>query len=102
MLNQVGCRVLPDKLVIEQIVIEAITAASTAGAIVTRDTEVFQVVDSLGLMTALANIQAALQLLLEPEQLIGIYACRSIGDLVLTLEGALSEGQLALCRDGAR
>lgn len=93
---------LPDKQVIEQIVIEAIAAASNVGVILTRDTEVFQVVDSLGLATALANIQAALQLLLEPEQLIGIYAGRSISDLVLALEGALSEDQLARCRDGAR
>ncbi len=90
MLNKIRCHVFADKQLIEQIVIEAITAASSAGAILTRDTEVFQVVDSLGLVTALANIQAALHLLLEPEQLIGIYACRSIGDLVLTLESALS------------
>lgn len=102
MLDEEGCHVLPDKQIIEQIVIEAITAASTASAILTCETEVFQVVDSLGLVTALANIQAALQLSLEPEQLIGIYACRSVGDLVLTLEVALSEDQLALCRDGAR
>jgi acyl carrier protein len=94
--------VLPDKQVIEQIIIEAITAASTAGAILTLDTEVFQVVDSLGLVTALANIQAALQVSLGPEQLIEIYACRSIGDLVLTLTGAVSEDQLSLYRDGAR
>jgi hypothetical protein len=90
MLNDDRCHVLPDQQVIEKTVIEAIRAASATGAKPTRDTEVFQLVDSLGLVTALANIQAALQLSLEPEQLIAVFACRSIGDLTITLESALS------------
>jgi hypothetical protein len=78
-----------DRRVIEEIVIEALTPASRVGS-VTRDTEILHLVDSLGLVTALASIQAALHLSLEPEQLIDIFACRSISDLAITLEGALS------------
>lgn len=71
-------------------VIDAMLAASPdKPARVSRDTEVLQVVDSLGLMLSLANIQAVLNITLEPKEIIGALQARSIADLALVLSPVL-------------
>jgi acyl carrier protein len=75
---------------IEQVVIHALRAASTdKSAQVSGSTEVLQVVDSLGLMMGLANIQAALNLKLEPRETIEVLQARSVADVAVALEKAL-------------
>jgi len=75
---------------VEQVVIDALLAASSdTPAQVSRETEVLQLVDSLGLMMSLANIQTSLNIKLEPKQIIGLLRARSIADLALVLTAAL-------------
>ncbi len=75
---------------LEQVVIDAMLAASPDKSIpVSRDTEVLQVLDSLGLMMSLVDIQTALNIRLEPKELIGALQARSIADLALELTMAL-------------
>lgn len=76
---------------IEQVVIQALRAASSdKSAQVSATTEVLQVVDSLGLMMGLANIQAALNIKLEPREIIEVLQARSVADIALALAKALS------------
>lgn len=75
---------------VEQVVFEAMCAASADKAVrVCADTEVLQIVDSLGLMMSLANIQAALNVRLEPKEIIGVLQARSIRDVTLALTRAM-------------
>lgn len=76
--------------VIEELVIETMRAASSSQSVpVFRDTEVLQVVDSLGLMMSLANIQSALKIKLEPTEVIAVLQAHSIGDVALALTKAV-------------
>lgn len=75
---------------VEQMVIDAMLAASSDKSFpVSRDTEVLQVVDSLGLMMSLAKIQTALHITLEPRELIGVLQARSVADVALVLTKAV-------------
>jgi acyl carrier protein len=75
---------------IEQLVIQALRAASSDKSVqVSATTEVLQVVDSLGLMMGLANIQAALNIKLEPREIIEVLQARSVADIALALAKAL-------------
>lgn len=75
---------------VEQVVIEAMCAASADKTVpVCADTEVLQIVDSLGLMMSLAKIQAALNFRLEPKEIIGVLQARSIRDVTLALTRAV-------------
>jgi acyl carrier protein len=84
-------RTLMSAKAVDQVVIEAMFAASHDKSVnVTRETELLEVVDSLGLMMGLTNIQAALNIRLEPRELIGALQARSIADLSLVLSTALA------------
>ncbi len=75
---------------VEHVVIDALCAASPDKSVpITRETDVLQVVDSLGLMMGLANIQTALNIKLEPREIIGVLQSRSIADLASVLVTAL-------------
>jgi acyl carrier protein len=81
---------------VEQVVIDALRASSDKSAPVSRETDVLQVVDSLGLMMSVANIQTALNIKLEPREVIGVLQSRSVADLGLVLITALkSRGELS-------
>ena len=72
---------------LEQTVLAAMSAASAnKEAAVTSATEVLQLVDSLGFFLALTDVQEATGLLLGPAQLLQLLRCRSIADIVATLE----------------
>ena len=73
---------------VEQVIMDAMLAVSP-GKSVSRDIDLLQVVDSLGLMMSLAKIQATLNIRLEPRELIGALQSRSIADLALVLAMAL-------------
>lgn len=75
---------------LERIVIDALSTVSADAATATRETEVLQLVDSLGLIVALANVQEALGVSLEPDEIIHVFQCRSIADVALVLQAALS------------
>jgi acyl carrier protein len=76
---------------IEQVVVEALSAASSDRSVpLSRDTEVLQVVDSLGLMMSLADIQTKLNIRLEPQELIDALQARSIADLAVGLTTVLA------------
>jgi acyl carrier protein len=80
----------PSAAAVEQAVIDAIRAASPDSSVpISRDTEVLQVVDSLGLMVSLAKIQAALQIKLEPTEVIGVLRSRSVADITQVLITAM-------------
>ncbi len=71
---------------LEQAVIDALRAASPDKSMpVTRDSAVLDLVDSLGLIVALGDLQAALDLELSPKQLIELFHARSIADFATTL-----------------
>jgi len=80
----------PDTEALERIVIDALSAVSADAASATRDSEVQQLVDSLGLVIALANIQDALDVALEPDEIVGVLGCRTIADVALVLQAALT------------
>jgi acyl carrier protein len=70
-------------LSLEQTVLAAIDAASIDKTVpVTPATEVLTVIDSLGFFTALTAIQEAMGLAFEPQQLLQLFRCRSVGDLI--------------------
>jgi acyl carrier protein len=74
---------------IERAVIAAMTAWRIDPQIdVTTSTEVLTVLDSMGMLSAVLEFQEALQLHLEPEEVVGIFKCRSVGDIVAALESA--------------
>jgi hypothetical protein len=80
-----------DREAIERVVIDTLAAASSnTTAQPTRETEVLQLVGSLGLIVAVANIQAALSISLQRREMMQVFQCRYIADLALVLEGALS------------
>jgi acyl carrier protein len=75
---------------VEQVVIEALRAAASDKSIpVSRDTDVLYIVDSLGLMMSVANIQTALNIKLEPREVIGVFQSRSVADLASVLITAM-------------
>jgi acyl carrier protein len=75
---------------VEQVVIDAVLVASPDKSVrVSRDTDVLQVVDSLGLMMSLVDIQAALNFRLEPKELIAALQAHSVADLALVITMAL-------------
>lgn len=78
-----------DTETLERIVIDALSAVSVDAATATRDTELLQLVDSLGLVMALANVQEALGVALEPDEIIDVFQCRSITDVATVLQTAL-------------
>lgn len=75
---------------LERIIIDALSAVSVEAATATRESEVLQLVDSLGLVMALANVQEALDVSLEPDEIIQVFQCRSIADVALVLQAVLS------------
>lgn len=84
---------------VEQVVIDTMRASlSGTSAGVSRDTEVLRLVDSLGLIMVLGKIQAALNITLQPKEVIQVLSARSIADVALALSAALS----ARSRDGVR
>lgn len=77
---------------VEQMVIDAMLAASPDKSVrLSRDTDVLHVVDSLGLMMSLVDIQTALNIRLEPKELIGALQAQSIADLALVLTMAMGD-----------
>ena len=77
-------------------VISAISAASPdRSAEITSVTEVLGIVDSLGLLTALMDIQHQLQVVLDAEDVIEVFGSRTIAEIVAVLRGALSRKTLA-------
>jgi hypothetical protein len=75
---------------VERVVIDVMLAASADKSVpVSRDTEVLQVVDSLGLMMGLAKLQTALNIRLAPRETIAALQARSIADLALVLITAM-------------
>jgi len=87
-------RARPDKALIEQVVIDAISSVApnynTHGC-ANGHAAILQVVDSLGFTVALANIQASLDICLDPPQLVRIYGCRSVSEMAVALEEAVSD-----------
>jgi acyl carrier protein len=82
--------VLPSAAAIEQVVLDAMVAASADKAVpLSAETDVLEIVDSLGLMMALANIQKALNISLNPKEIIAALQARSISELALVLEAAV-------------
>jgi hypothetical protein len=76
---------------IEQMIFDSFLAASPGNQIpLSRDTAVLDVVDSLGLMMSLANLQTALKIVLEPKQIIAALQARSVADLTSVLIAAMS------------
>ena len=72
-------------------VISAISAASPDRSVeVTPVTEVLGIVDSLGLLTALMDIQHELQLALDAEDVIEVFGSRTIAEIVAVLRSAMS------------
>lgn len=57
---------------------------------VTRGTELLRLVDSLGLMITLTDIQESLGIDLDPQQYLQLFNCRLIGDVVAVLENVVS------------
>lgn len=89
----------------EQAVLAAMGAARTDKSIVvTRDATVFDLVDSLGLLVALTDIQYSLGLTLDPPQLLQVMHCQCVGDVIATLErlGAQDGGNLTPAGNGVR
>jgi acyl carrier protein len=75
---------------IEQIIIDVLFAASPGKSIpVSRDTQVLDIVDSLGLMMSLATVQATLKITLEPKEIIAALQARSVADLASVLMAAM-------------
>jgi acyl carrier protein len=71
---------------LEQTVLAAMSAASVDKAVsITLDTTVLEVVDSLGLFIALTDIQDGMGLTLEPAEILRLFRCRSIADIIQTL-----------------
>jgi acyl carrier protein len=56
---------------------------------VTLGSDILQRMDSLGLMIAFADIQDSLGLKFEPEQLMQLFLCQSIDDMVAVIEEIL-------------
>lgn len=79
-----------DTEALERIVVDALSAVSADAATATRETEVLQLVDSLGLVMALSNVQEALDVALDPDEIIEVFQCRSIADVAVVLQAALS------------
>jgi acyl carrier protein len=78
--------------VIEQAVLEAIGAASTASpAPIDGATQILDVLDSLGLVITMAKVQSTLQLTLDPEHMVEIFSCRSVAELVGVIERVAAE-----------
>jgi acyl carrier protein len=75
---------------VEQMIIDAFLAASPGNQVpLSRDTGVLDIVDSLGLMMGLANLQTALKIVLEPKEIIGALQARSVADLASVLMTAM-------------
>lgn len=75
---------------LERRVIDAFSAVTQHAAGATRETEILALVDSLGLVMALANLQHALDVALEPDEIIAVFQCRSVADVANVLQAALS------------
>ncbi len=78
-----------DTEALERIIIDALSAVSVDAATATGESELSQLVDSMGLVMALANVQEALDVSLEPDEIINVFQCRSIADVALLLQAAL-------------
>lgn len=74
---------------LERIVIDALSTVSADAATASRDTELLQLVDSLGLVMALASVQEALDVALEPDEIIDVFQCRTIAEVATVLQTAL-------------
>jgi len=86
-----GGRAVPAIAPVEDVVIEALRAALPDVSVgVSRDSEVLRLVDSLGLVTVLGNVQAALTITLKPKEVIQVLRARSVADVALVLTTALS------------
>lgn len=71
---------------LEQAVIDALRAASPdKSAPATRDSAVLDLVDSLGLVVALGDLQATLAVELAPKHLIELFRAQSIADFAAAL-----------------
>lgn len=79
-----------DTETLERIVIDALSTVSADAATASRDTELLQLVDSLGLVMALASVQEALDVALEPDEIIDVFQCRTIADVAIVLQTALT------------
>lgn len=75
---------------LERIIIDALSAVSVEAATATRESEVLQLVDSMGLVMALANVQESLDVSLDPDEIIQVFQCRSIADVAVVLQTVLS------------
>lgn len=73
---------------IKRIVIDTFSATCPDPSAVTVDTEVLQLVDSIGLVIALAEVQDALAIELEPHEIIEVFHCRTLGDVASALHAS--------------
>lgn len=73
---------------LERILIDALSAVGADTVATTRDSDISHLVDSLGLVMALANLQDALGFTLEPDEIIDVFQCRAIADVVEVLRAA--------------
>jgi acyl carrier protein len=72
---------------IEHVVIAALrVACRTPPDAITGETEVLEIVDSLGFFTALLEVQYHLEFSPEPVQIVDLLRCRTVKDLCAMLE----------------
>lgn len=75
---------------IERVVIDTFSATCPERSAVTGDTEVLQLVDSIGLVIALAEVQDALGIELDPHEIIEVFYCRTLRDVAIALHASRS------------
>ena len=80
---------MPSLEAIERVVIDTFSAASGHPP-ASRDTAVLDLIDSVGLIIALADVQATLDVELESDEIIEVFQCRSLGDVAAALHAALA------------
>jgi acyl carrier protein len=73
---------------IKRLVIDIFSASCADLSVVTDDTEVMQLVDSVGLIIALADVQNSLDIELYPHEIIEVFQGRTLGDVAVVLLSA--------------
>lgn len=73
-----------DKEAIERVVIHAFAAAAPDQP-VTRDSEILQLVDSIGVLMVVSAIQTKLEMRLQPLEIIRLFQCHAVGDVIEVL-----------------
>ncbi len=73
---------------IERIIIDTFSSAHADRSAITRETEVQDLLDSIGLVIALADAQAALEIELEPDEVIEVLQSRTLADIAAVFDAA--------------